>query len=828
VAVDSSPLKNHATVDDQVMITAGRFSTGIATYTLPSPCAPVVSMKTKGFPAMDEPMTVELWMRTTTKSVQPVLAYGNTLGKLELRTWKEEGQYGSYFSFGGCTVGQTGIDVADGTWHFLAVAYDGALVTVYVDGLEAGHCTVDLPFPLSDRPEKMTIGQTLGSDGPCSESLGALRGEFDEVRILDHAISAEQAKGSFGQSPLESVEGTVGLWHFDLDVILECCPPGTVCGAKDHCIFPDDEAPCPPGTTMCDVIAVCCPNDTVCTPIGCLFLEDDVDRCPDDWWDCGDGNCCPPFYSCNGDTCRPPVPVEPEPPVCPEGTLPAELMVQTSPPDYTAKKVLCCPDDQDHPQVIESSPCYPEVEGICFWQQLHYDCTEIGCPDGWECCDQEGPEMGSFLCLRLPDAEATCPEGTMCPGGIDYPEGKTWDSGCCEKDAVCTQAGCCPPGTQGNCGNDQCCFDIGCGMGGCIDYPRPLQCPADGMVCGDRCCPMGTTCDVPRGLCLGKPHDFGMGGCPDDFPKYCGIHCCAEGAECGITCLRDDAEPADCPDDRPRDCDGTGLCCAEGFKCVHGMKCVYDQTPPGLQNPGGEECGDDIYCPEGQECIDGACCPYDATPCEEQCCAGSAGSCVAGTCQCLPSLQHCGDYCCHADALCLGGECLSACNDSDFPEPCGDMCCSDGIACVDGGCVCPEHHSVPCGAVCCLPGGSCNPWEAMESESIDELCGCPEGRTECGDECCLPGEVCSGGDCEDYKPPDINCGTVGSLTCISPAIPGGGVCCVVGTDLNADVGYLIAFGANSQPAGCVASKAMANELGAASGKSYTVVRCERQ
>jgi hypothetical protein len=65
----------------------------------------------------------------------------------------------------------------------------------------------------------------------------------------------------------------------------------------------------------------------------------------------------------------------------------------------------------------------------------------------------------------------------------------------------------------------------------------------------------------------------------------------------------------------------------------------------------------------------------------------------------------------------------------------------------------------------------------------------------------------------------------GALYCQSSVVPqtvSGGTCCVNGQNPNASIGYLCAFGANRQPAGCVNTVEWAREI---CGNNATIVRC---
>lgn len=66
------------------------------------------------------------------------------------------------------------------------------------------------------------------------------------------------------------------------------------------------------------------------------------------------------------------------------------------------------------------------------------------------------------------------------------------------------------------------------------------------------------------------------------------------------------------------------------------------------------------------------------------------------------------------------------------------------------------------------------------------------------------------------------------LTCRSPHLPDGKVCCVVAGNMDAWVGYAVAFGPDEQWIGCYETSADADYYGAQDGRTYTVVRCQRE
>ena len=77
----------------------------------------------------------------------------------------------------------------DSRWHHYAITYDGVLLIAYVDGQEVGR--VECPGELQANDEDLLIG----CDPP--GGLDILKGDIDDARLYNRALSAEEVKELF-------------------------------------------------------------------------------------------------------------------------------------------------------------------------------------------------------------------------------------------------------------------------------------------------------------------------------------------------------------------------------------------------------------------------------------------------------------------------------------------------------------------------------------------------------------------------------------------------------------------------------------------------------
>ena len=128
-----------------------------------------------GLPVGAEARTVEAWMRTTSSAEQYAVAWGTAAAS--------EGFYVGTLG-GNLVVTQYGASVqsvslvADGQWHHVAVAFDGIVAALYVDGVFEGGGSLLVDTVLG---EGLTVGATMG--GVRSPFVG----DLDEVAIWSYA-----------------------------------------------------------------------------------------------------------------------------------------------------------------------------------------------------------------------------------------------------------------------------------------------------------------------------------------------------------------------------------------------------------------------------------------------------------------------------------------------------------------------------------------------------------------------------------------------------------------------------------------------------------------
>ncbi|MBI4893352.1 MAG: winged helix-turn-helix domain-containing protein [Acidobacteria bacterium] len=148
------------------------------------------------WPSGSDPRTVVGWVRAHPNGDHsPILHFGSrgpTPVAASFAVWaNQEGRLaaGNKWS-GGEAVGRTA--VLDGTWHFVAAAYDGVAanrVRLYVDGRADGSAVL-ARAPATGSPADWAIGRFL-------ESGTSLRGALDEVRLYQLALSEKQIGALF-------------------------------------------------------------------------------------------------------------------------------------------------------------------------------------------------------------------------------------------------------------------------------------------------------------------------------------------------------------------------------------------------------------------------------------------------------------------------------------------------------------------------------------------------------------------------------------------------------------------------------------------------------
>lgn len=99
-----------------------------------------------------------------------------------------------------------------GSWHHVAVTYDGTTWSLFVDGVLDGVSEANAT-PRSDSIQHFAIGTAMNSTGTPS---GSLAGGLDEVRVWDAARTEAEIAASM-YTTVTSAPGLVGRWALDTE-----------------------------------------------------------------------------------------------------------------------------------------------------------------------------------------------------------------------------------------------------------------------------------------------------------------------------------------------------------------------------------------------------------------------------------------------------------------------------------------------------------------------------------------------------------------------------------------------------------------------------------
>jgi Concanavalin A-like lectin/glucanases superfamily/IPT/TIG domain len=114
-------------------------------------------------------------------------------------------QWGVWTQSGGITGAQTPSPVPTLSWHHAAGTYDGAMMRLYLDGVQV------VALPKTGSLLTTTGALQIGTGDATDETW---KGNIDEVRIWSVARSASQIQATMLQR-LDSAPGLVAAWHFD-------------------------------------------------------------------------------------------------------------------------------------------------------------------------------------------------------------------------------------------------------------------------------------------------------------------------------------------------------------------------------------------------------------------------------------------------------------------------------------------------------------------------------------------------------------------------------------------------------------------------------------
>lgn len=168
----------------------------------------------------DPPLTVEFWARADSASGFNIfLSYGpkENPAHWEAYTYSGTGEFSVYVPGAAPADIRSGINVADGAWHYLAFTLDDNTVRLYVDGRLATEQAVTYSAERSTQPvQPLFVGRVESANHP---PLGC-DGAVDEIRISN---VVREISGVPDQ-PFTADASTVGLWRFDIDAQSDTIP----------------------------------------------------------------------------------------------------------------------------------------------------------------------------------------------------------------------------------------------------------------------------------------------------------------------------------------------------------------------------------------------------------------------------------------------------------------------------------------------------------------------------------------------------------------------------------------------------------------------------
>ncbi|MBK8258486.1 MAG: hypothetical protein IPK82_38235 [Polyangiaceae bacterium] len=318
----------------------------------------------------------------------------------------------------------------------------------------------------------------------------------------------------------------------------------------------------------------------------------------------------------------------------------------------------CCITNND---CNDGDPCTQDVcpaPGAMCQHAAIFDCCDqdLDCNDTNQCtvdtCNVAANQCVHASQPNCCNSNTDCDDGIFCTADICSGQGGTCThnviNGCCENNADCD---------DGN----SCTVDI-CPPNNLCTHTAQPGCCTDDTACKenpDDLCTINT-CDIATGMC--SVQDLKPSGC------------------CNVD--------MDCNDNDP--CT-TDTCTGPGGTCQHADK-------PGCCTPNDPDVGKDCDIPQS---------PYDKPPCKpgQLVCLNGQFDCVGAV---KPGLEVCdgvdndcngfGDLpasCPNPNDICLWGQCVSPCEDGEFP-------CDAGFECFDGHCV-----PISCDNTVCPDGQTC-------------------------------------------------------------------------------------------------------------------------
>ena len=172
----------------------------------------------------DGPFTIEVWIKPEEKSDFSTILSNKEGGAgrsgflFSVNTWEQNN--GRLYLEGLYSRVASSVSVEWDKWQHIAVTYDGENVSLFIDGVQVPHYPVDEFYgPMNIKPSYLDtrIGEIpLYFDGAITAQYNShFKGVMDELKVWDHARTAEQLRTSMDCQPDGSEEGLVAYYRFD-------------------------------------------------------------------------------------------------------------------------------------------------------------------------------------------------------------------------------------------------------------------------------------------------------------------------------------------------------------------------------------------------------------------------------------------------------------------------------------------------------------------------------------------------------------------------------------------------------------------------------------
>ena len=180
---DSTYYNNSGTTVDSPAWTTGRFGNAIDLV----PTSQYVNINDANPLDLTQAATIELWAKkNSNRSFQPYISKGSGTSEMLI---DEDGTTGEVrFRWGNITI-QTAAEVSAGTWHHIVGTYDGATMTLYVDGQVEGS-PVDVSFIFESNTSPLLIGR--------NSSGNSFDGAIDDVALYNRALTPAEITARYG------------------------------------------------------------------------------------------------------------------------------------------------------------------------------------------------------------------------------------------------------------------------------------------------------------------------------------------------------------------------------------------------------------------------------------------------------------------------------------------------------------------------------------------------------------------------------------------------------------------------------------------------------